>query len=471
MKCVRAKKYRQALHDRISAAAAETEDTTASYPATPASSVTGTGRKSATKGALDDEDSGQDSEDDGGVAEDANGGDADEDENLTAEEIGERVEGLVRQQNTFRDKVFEASHSLRAFSFGQDRYKRRYWALPHLGGIFVEGSELGGDMPSPPKRKKVKQEDVKEEIKSEIKSELKTENAKSNQTESKPEMQEVKAEADPDIKPVLVNGSHELVDKVDNSEKCNGDINVKSQDDLISGNSQLPNTVSQLSNTDSSQAIMNGLDHQECVNKSSDMVTTSSDAVAMSSDVVTTSSCSVTMSSADKISTSLVTSSDTITTSSVNSVTTSSSSLNNTSSAVASSIKSSSATMCSIDSILGNSTATSTNTSVSTVSTTASSDTIVNASTGLSILSSSTAITSNSVINSSIVNTAELTWFSIVPKIPCDEQSACSMAGGYNGYLDALKGMGPGNHALQEDDFIQRDVQPIPDGEAVSVNL
>ena len=37
--------------------------------------------------------------------------------------------------------MFDASHRLRAFSFGQDRYKRCYWALPHLGGMFVEGME------------------------------------------------------------------------------------------------------------------------------------------------------------------------------------------------------------------------------------------------------------------------------------------------------------------------------------------
>lgn len=41
----------------------------------------------------------------------------------------------------FRSKLFGSSHALRALCLGQDRYKRRYWILPHGGGIFVEGLE------------------------------------------------------------------------------------------------------------------------------------------------------------------------------------------------------------------------------------------------------------------------------------------------------------------------------------------
>ena len=37
--------------------------------------------------------------------------------------------------------MFEASHKLRGTSFGQDRYRRRYWALPHCGGVYLEGLE------------------------------------------------------------------------------------------------------------------------------------------------------------------------------------------------------------------------------------------------------------------------------------------------------------------------------------------
>lgn len=41
----------------------------------------------------------------------------------------------------FRKKLLQSSHSLRAVSLGQDRFRRRYWLLPHLGGVLVEGPE------------------------------------------------------------------------------------------------------------------------------------------------------------------------------------------------------------------------------------------------------------------------------------------------------------------------------------------
>lgn len=27
--------------------------------------------------------------------------------------------------------------------YGQDRYRRRYWVLPHCGGVFIEAMESG----------------------------------------------------------------------------------------------------------------------------------------------------------------------------------------------------------------------------------------------------------------------------------------------------------------------------------------
>ena len=47
----------------------------------------------------------------------------------------------LQQHNNYRDKVFNASQRLRAMSLGQDRYRRSYWVLPQCGGIFVEGVE------------------------------------------------------------------------------------------------------------------------------------------------------------------------------------------------------------------------------------------------------------------------------------------------------------------------------------------
>ena len=39
--------------------------------------------------------------------------------------------------------MFDGSHNVRAIILGQDRYKRTYWVLPRAGGVFVEGMESG----------------------------------------------------------------------------------------------------------------------------------------------------------------------------------------------------------------------------------------------------------------------------------------------------------------------------------------
>ena len=46
-----------------------------------------------------------------------------------------------QRQQLFRKKLLQSSHSMRAISLGQDRFRRRYLALPHLGTILVEGPE------------------------------------------------------------------------------------------------------------------------------------------------------------------------------------------------------------------------------------------------------------------------------------------------------------------------------------------
>uniref|UniRef100_A0A8C9RKB8 Bromodomain adjacent to zinc finger domain, 2A n=1 Tax=Scleropages formosus TaxID=113540 RepID=A0A8C9RKB8_SCLFO len=48
---------------------------------------------------------------------------------------------FITRQVFFRKKLLQASHSLRAMSLGQDRYRRRYWVMPYIGGILVEGPE------------------------------------------------------------------------------------------------------------------------------------------------------------------------------------------------------------------------------------------------------------------------------------------------------------------------------------------
>ncbi|KAG7471832.1 hypothetical protein MATL_G00102140 [Megalops atlanticus] len=75
-----------------------------------------------------------------------------EGENPTSASIPElerQIDKLTKRQVFFRKKLLQCSHIMRGLSLGQDRYRRRYWVLPHIGGILVEGAEevLGsGDM-------------------------------------------------------------------------------------------------------------------------------------------------------------------------------------------------------------------------------------------------------------------------------------------------------------------------------------
>ncbi|XP_074258854.1 bromodomain adjacent to zinc finger domain protein 2A isoform X2 [Saimiri boliviensis] len=56
-------------------------------------------------------------------------------------ELERQIEKLSKRQLFFRKKLLHSSQMLRAVSLGQDRYRRRYWILPYLAGIFVEGTE------------------------------------------------------------------------------------------------------------------------------------------------------------------------------------------------------------------------------------------------------------------------------------------------------------------------------------------
>ncbi|XP_065510284.1 bromodomain adjacent to zinc finger domain protein 2A [Caloenas nicobarica] len=69
-------------------------------------------------------------------------------------ELERQIEKLAKRQLFFRKKLLHSSQTLRAAVLGQDRYRRRYWVLPHLGGIFVEGAEEAEpEPPGPPEEK------------------------------------------------------------------------------------------------------------------------------------------------------------------------------------------------------------------------------------------------------------------------------------------------------------------------------
>ncbi|XP_017265046.1 bromodomain adjacent to zinc finger domain protein 2A isoform X2 [Kryptolebias marmoratus] len=61
--------------------------------------------------------------------------------NASIPELEKHIDKLTKRQALFRKKLLQSSHSMRIIMLGQDRYRRRYLALPHLGGILVEGPE------------------------------------------------------------------------------------------------------------------------------------------------------------------------------------------------------------------------------------------------------------------------------------------------------------------------------------------
>uniref|UniRef100_A0A8B9KTZ1 Bromodomain adjacent to zinc finger domain, 2Ba n=1 Tax=Astyanax mexicanus TaxID=7994 RepID=A0A8B9KTZ1_ASTMX len=70
--------------------------------------------------------------------------DEDEGDQATSiEELEKQIEKVSKQLNLIRRKLFESNHALRSMSYGQDRYRRRYWVLPQCGGVFIEGMESG----------------------------------------------------------------------------------------------------------------------------------------------------------------------------------------------------------------------------------------------------------------------------------------------------------------------------------------
>lgn len=64
-----------------------------------------------------------------------------EDNKLSGEELGKKLEKLLKTSETQLTTLNTSTMQLRAICFGQDRYWRRYWTLPKAGGVFVEAME------------------------------------------------------------------------------------------------------------------------------------------------------------------------------------------------------------------------------------------------------------------------------------------------------------------------------------------
>ncbi|KAM9321195.1 bromodomain adjacent to zinc finger domain protein 2A [Gastrophryne carolinensis] len=66
-------------------------------------------------------------------------------------DLKRQIEKLTKRQVFLRKKIIGCTQRLRSASLGQDRYRRFYWMLPHIGGIFVRGYSEGlGQMLEPP---------------------------------------------------------------------------------------------------------------------------------------------------------------------------------------------------------------------------------------------------------------------------------------------------------------------------------
>lgn len=91
----------------------------------------------------DNEDAANDSGNESDDAQEADNAEEEEDSesSLTNEELEKRIEKLSKQQTQYQSKVAKASSSIRAVMLGQDRFRRRYWLLPLAGGVFIEAME------------------------------------------------------------------------------------------------------------------------------------------------------------------------------------------------------------------------------------------------------------------------------------------------------------------------------------------
>uniref|UniRef100_A0AAQ5Z1U9 Bromodomain adjacent to zinc finger domain, 2Ba n=1 Tax=Amphiprion ocellaris TaxID=80972 RepID=A0AAQ5Z1U9_AMPOC len=114
-------------------------------------------RKRKLGGDSDDDDDDDDDSDD----------QAEEEEDEEEEEMKKvkKVEMYDEQHHQTRRKLFEISHSLRSMMYGQDRYRRRYWVLPHCGGVFIEAMESGEGTPEELEEERQRRRRAAEEVK------------------------------------------------------------------------------------------------------------------------------------------------------------------------------------------------------------------------------------------------------------------------------------------------------------------
>lgn len=146
-----------------------------------------------------------------------------EDKNLSGEELGKKLDRLLKHSEEQLQKLNSSSKQLRAHVLGQDRYWRRYWELPCAGGIFVEAMESAEpeildiqaeldvnykpteadiemqkreqEQQKQEQQQEQRQEEVEQVVdtKKELKKELDDENLKQTSTDDKPNPEDIKS--------------------------------------------------------------------------------------------------------------------------------------------------------------------------------------------------------------------------------------------------------------------------------------
>lgn len=60
---------------------------------------------------------------------------------MSADELETVIARLSDEATDLRDRAVETAWRVRALPYGQDRFHRLYWALPHNGVVVVESAE------------------------------------------------------------------------------------------------------------------------------------------------------------------------------------------------------------------------------------------------------------------------------------------------------------------------------------------
>ncbi|CAF0760101.1 unnamed protein product [Didymodactylos carnosus] len=64
------------------------------------------------------------------------------------DDIDKRITIVTKKHQIVKKRVIEKQCKIRALHLGQDRYRRRYWYFPQIGGVYVEGLMSGDKTPA-----------------------------------------------------------------------------------------------------------------------------------------------------------------------------------------------------------------------------------------------------------------------------------------------------------------------------------